>query len=492
MNRALSTFALAAVACALHACGKTVDVGPDEFLVVIAHDGDELAPGQMLAREGQKGVREHVLGPGRHVVDRFGVTIERHPMLEILPGSPSVKNGDTVVPAQLPQVGVVTALVGAPLPPGSFLADEGQRGVRRRVLTPGRYALNPYAYTVEVHDAVVVPTGSVGVVTHLDGVLSSDELAGPDQRGVQRDVLHAGVHFLNPLEYSVNHIRIGWRELSFTGKHAIQFPSSDSNTITAEMSLIWGLLPEDAPYLVKRYGSEKDVIERVIKPQVESIVRLKGSNLSSRQFMEGDARVVFQDEVTVELKAALEKKKLRVLLALVRGLEVPEAVRKPFQLARLAEEEVLTNVELEATARVNARFNTLKGEVAIAIAETKAEIQRQVAEEEQRGAAAVETLEARTKLEAKRREAASREQRMLAATTVSEAEIDAQAVLGDADAEGERRLVEALGGAGAYRVWKLAKLIPSGLAIELRAKELRYGSESSGQSSTATAAAAKS
>lgn len=474
MNRLVPGLSIAIVLSTLSSCGRTVDVGPDEFLVVITHDGEELAPGQMLARAGQKGVLEHVLGPGRHVVDRSGVTTERHPMVEILPGSPSTKHGDTVVPAQLPQVGVVTALFGEPTAPGSFLAGEGQRGVRRRVLTPGRYALNPYAYTVELHDAVVVPTGSVGVVTHLDGVLSPDELAGPDQRGVQRAVLHAGVHFLNPLEYSVNHIRIGWRELSFTGKHAIQFPSSDSNTITAEMSLIWGLLPEDAPYLVKRYGSEKDVIERVIKPQVESIVRLKGSNLSSRQFMEGDARVAFQDEVTVELKAALEKKKLRVLLALVRGLEVPEAVRKPFQLARLAEEEVLTNVELEATARVNARFNTLKGEVAIAVAETKAEIQRQVAEEEQRGAAAVETLETRTKLESKQREAQSRDRRMLATAMVSEAEADAQSMIGEADAEGERRLVDALGGAGAYRVWKLAKLIPNQLAIELRAKELRF------------------
>jgi regulator of protease activity HflC (stomatin/prohibitin superfamily) len=464
---------LAVLVCAgLAGCSRTVDVSVDEFLVVVSDVGQDLPPGRVLARAGERGVREEVLGPGRHAIDRFDEHVERHPVIEIGSGSPKVENGGKTIPATLPQVGVVTALEGEPLPPGRYLADAGQRGVRRQVLTPGRYLLNPYAFSVEVHPTTIVPTGSVGVVTHLDGELSTDELAGPDQRGVQREVLHAGLHFLNPYEYSVSNIRVGYRELTFAGNHSIQFPSSDSNSIIAEVSLIWGLLAEDAPYLLKRYGAEKDIVERVIKPQVESIVRLKGSNLSSSDFMQGDARERFQDEVTAELKAALEQKNLRVLFALVRSIEVPDAVKKPLQLARLAEEETLTNLQLEETARVTATLNTLKGEVAVVAAVAQAETKQLVADEQARGDAVIATARAQTQLEVARLEAGVHRTKTDAAFELAKATAQAERMRGEALAEAQRRLVEALGGPESYRLWRLAQVVPAELTIDWRSPEL--------------------
>ena len=49
------------------------------------------------------------------------------------------------VPAGM--MAIVTAKSGDPLPPGEILAGPGQKGVRREPLTEGRHFLNPIAYS---------------------------------------------------------------------------------------------------------------------------------------------------------------------------------------------------------------------------------------------------------------------------------------------------------------------------------------------------------
>ena len=67
------------------------------------------------------------------------------------------------------QVGIVTARVGTDLPPGQILAGPGQKGIQRQVLPPGRHRLNPYGFTVEQRPATRIEPGSVGFVTCLVG-----------------------------------------------------------------------------------------------------------------------------------------------------------------------------------------------------------------------------------------------------------------------------------------------------------------------------------
>ena len=65
---------------------------------------------------------------------------------------------------------VLTRMYGKPIPPerlaaGDFLAREGERGIVAEVLRPGKYRINPYAYTWKLEDAVEVGAGEVGVLT---------------------------------------------------------------------------------------------------------------------------------------------------------------------------------------------------------------------------------------------------------------------------------------------------------------------------------------
>ena len=126
----------------------------------------------------QVGILEAMPGPGRH----FYSPLEYETQL--------VK--DQVIPPG--KIGVLVSKIGKPLPEGTYLVDDkGYRGILRKVLTPGRYRINTYAYDVKVvdvdacaepntrvkrkaDDPTLIPPGYVGVVTNK----ASDPLTGED------------------------------------------------------------------------------------------------------------------------------------------------------------------------------------------------------------------------------------------------------------------------------------------------------------------------
>lgn len=180
-----------------------VFIGPDQMAIVIAKTGRDLEPGRILARDNEKGVRETVLGEGRYFFNPIVYEIRRFPVLSVPPG----------------KIGVVTAKVGADLPQGEFLADEGQKGIRRRVLGPGKYRINPVGYDVSVEDALNIPIGYVGIVTSLAGEPAAEgEFAVLGQKGIRRDVLQPGLYFINPREYKVDVMEVGLNQVSLLGR----------------------------------------------------------------------------------------------------------------------------------------------------------------------------------------------------------------------------------------------------------------------------------
>lgn len=474
-RRARRLLILAAVSAALLAFSvdaafrwrwKPETIGPDEVGVRHSHLGSEPTAGS----DGPV-ARAEVLGTGRHFINPLNETLERFPVVHIRAGTDSRlhEDGVTTIPGTPPEVGIVTSLVGDPLPAGEFLAQPGQRGVLKRVLTPGKYALNPHAHRVEVVPALVIHPGDVGVVTHLAGEPATTELVKSHQRGVLEDVLPPGLYYLNPREHEVTTVRIGYRELGFEDASSISFPASDGNTIKIDATVVWGIYPKDAPHVVKQFGAdEKLVIDRVIRPEAESIMRTAGSDFSSREFVEGDSRERFQQDVTAKLKGALEKKGIRVLLALIRNIEVPQSVRKPIQEAKVAEEENLTIRVATETAKVQTELNAISGAVALEATKVRTETDKLVNSELSRGAAEVSRIDAETALRVAETLAEAARIQGEARRLLGEAEAEVIALAGAAEAEGARRRVSSFGAPDAYALWRFAEGLPPDLRIELR------------------------
>lgn len=101
---------------------------------------------------------------------------------------------------------IVTSKTGDALPPGEILAAPGQKGVLRDPLCEGRHFLNPITTDWRLEKLISIPVGKVGLVTSRTGKeLPSGEILAPDQasKGVWQGVLGPGTYRLNPEGYAV-------------------------------------------------------------------------------------------------------------------------------------------------------------------------------------------------------------------------------------------------------------------------------------------------
>jgi len=430
-------------------------VGPNQMAIVTAKNGDPLEPGQILARPGQKGIQEEPLGEGRHFLNPVFYDIE-------------IIRGVVVPPGK---VAMVTSKVGNTLAEGEFIADRGQKGIWRGVLGPGKYRINPYGYQIDIVDAISIPIGYAGVITSLSGEqAASGQFAEEGQKGVRRDVLQPGLYYVNPKEYKVDVLEIGINQVSLLGRtggkvvtkarqlgqnealnelqsavlqkqeakrqdyfskrssssqmqksmqgeqvsfeagkpladiapaplaegemnltELVSFPSRDGFQISLDMTVEFELAPDSIAGIFRRYGDLPAVVDKIIMPQITSISRNKGSEYRAKDFIVGEGREKFQNDLTVSLEQTLGGKGIKVYNALIRHVEVPDQIREPIQQASIAVEQDLTNKERQNTARKQAELNTelslikQRGEQVMQEtekikAEIAADLQKQVAE----------------------------------------------------------------------------------------------------------------
>lgn len=472
--------------------------GPFPFGSATQAQEGSLARVDKSGRPLEVGILEAMPGPGRHFYSPFEYETKVVPDLIIEPGS----------------LGLVTASVGKELPPGVSLADEGYRGIRRKVLTPGRYRINPYAYKVETIDVArcvgseggvvrrkgdpfLIPAGYVGVVTN--------KVAARGQtQGIQPDVLQPGLYFLNPAEKRVDIVSVGFNQTTLVVQLAnapdgtpvqasrigrldldadpdaptpkdpvyakgkgIEFTSNDGFPIHLDFTAIWGTLPDQAPSLVRQFGDLKTVENTVILPQIEAICRLHGSKRGAVELLVGESREEFQTDTAEELERVLTAKELKLLFGLTRHIYVPAAVREPIQKANIADELKLTREQEQLTAKAQGLYIRAKAEVSSQEQLTEAETENKVAQLKAEGAKEAGEIEATTtKLRAKIEADAAR---IEARTTLILGEAEAKKVelTNKAKAERYRLYVEALGGPDSYNRYVFADKLPADLKLSV-------------------------
>ena len=403
--------------------------------VVTSKNGRELAPGEILAPDrDSKGVWKDVLGPGRYRLNPEGYDVKVMSAINIPIG----------------YVGVVTSQTGKPAAAGSF-AGPGEKGVMEKVLQPGLYYVNPRAYQVDVVEigmnqvSIVGKSGTV-VLTKAQSQSANglDELQRMTlQKQVQKRAEYVtqnadlGIvdedsarNFSNYAQSTLGSLSrapvarkvaaAGWSDrkmkvreeaampaqqranasqsqlpandsVAFGMNQFVQFPSSDGFAIMLDMTVEFELMPEKISKIFTLYGDLPAVVSKIIMPQILSISRMKGSDYKAREFIDGEGRQKFQEEMTAELVRVLGEKHILVRNAIVRHVEVPEEILAPIQSAAVAKEQDLTNKTQQDTEKRRAELNTeiakvdqLKREVeqetAKLVATVAAEMKKDVAE----------------------------------------------------------------------------------------------------------------
>lgn len=405
------------------------------------------------AEEGKIGVLAKLRGPGRHFY--CPVWWERTLVddVVIMPG----------------EVGLVTCKLGDELPSGEFLVDgnigETQyKGILRKVLHPGRYRINPYGYEVQkvqlqTFDSgnsekkagwVEIPTGYVGVVTNL----ASNNLTGA-QAGIAADVLPPGIYLINGREQNIDIVEVGYRyntiqvdirrdsdgdelvdengePIIADEDSGIQFPSSDGFSMHLDFTAIWGLMPDQAPHAIRTIGNVEAIEQKIVLPQIESILRNRGSEYKAVELLVGDDREKYQQESLEEFHRVLDAKQISLLYGLVRHVYIPEQVRKPIQMSFIADELTLTREQEQLTAKEEAKLRESEEQVTLASRTVEVDTKKQVAGRLAEGDREAETIRAETV-------------RQVAAIEKETAALEAEAerVLGEAESAGKQMAEEA-------------------------------------------------
>ncbi len=457
----------------------------------------DTAPAGSYAEEGQIGILKQMRGPGRHFYCPLWWQSDIVPDVVVHPG----------------EIAIITSKLGEKLKEGEFLVDfydengevnpDGNlgdtihKGVLRKALGPGRYRINPYGYEHEIvsrrhlqdgnqikHSGwVEIPTGYVGVETYL-----ADNPKLGKRKGVQTEVLPPGLYAVNPHERQIDIVEIGYREVSITVKKqargnrvvydesgeplavkdtGINFPSNDGFDIQLDFTAVWGVMPDQAPPIVRTFGNVEAVEQKVILPQSESICRNNGSKMGAVELLVGDTRQKFQLDTSAQFQDVLKTKNVTLLYGLVRHIYIPRDVRIPIQNGYIADELKLTREQERDTAKTEARLREAEKTVDLEAEKIRVETQKLVASVAAEG-------------ERKSREISAETERKVAAIDREIAELEAErdVVLGQANATANelqekaradkfRLAVESFGSGGAYTKWQFAEGLPDEIDLNL-------------------------
>ena len=299
-----------------------IEPGPGEIAVLIRKTGQDLPSGQILALdEGQKGIQLDVLAEGRWFKNPYSWDWEIRKITDIPAG----------------KLGVLTRLYGQELPGGQILAPEGHKGIVAKVLGPGKHRINPYAYGVQLFDAITIRPGFGGVTTSLVGqdVLANNEL--PEEarntflvqeglKGVLPGILDAGTYYLNPYMVVVTEVNLQSQRFELSGDDAISFLTLDGFTVNVEGTIEYALMRDQAALLTHQVGDMDDILKKIVLPKARGFSRIEGSKNPAKNYIAGTTRQKFQDNLEAHLIAQCQNWGVDIKSVLIRNITPPDAI----------------------------------------------------------------------------------------------------------------------------------------------------------------------
>jgi uncharacterized membrane protein YqiK len=177
--------------------------------------------------------------------------------------------------------------------PEKFISLGGRRGKQRQVLTDGTFFINRWFATVEMKPKYLIPIGYVGVVVSYYGKPGEDttgtgfrygEQVGTDERGVWKKALPPGKYALNPYAVKVEPVPtvnfvLRWIT-GVTESHkydqdlrSIELITSDGYEPLLPLSLVLHIDYERAPSVVQRFGDVKRLITQTLDPILTAFFR---------------------------------------------------------------------------------------------------------------------------------------------------------------------------------------------------------------------------
>jgi regulator of protease activity HflC (stomatin/prohibitin superfamily) len=196
------------------------------------------------------------------------------------------------------------------------------------------------------------PVRTIGIVVLLLGVFTACVVqVEAGQVGVkklfgkvQADVLSSGLHFINPL---VDVIKLDVKTQNYTmsgvqdeghrtGDDAIRVLTSDGLEVTIDLSVLYRVIPADAPKLLSETGDNYE--DKIVRPITRTRIR-DNAVYYEAVALYSTKRDEFQQRIFKTIEDDFRKRGLLLENLLVRNITLPQSVKSAIELKINAEQE---------------------------------------------------------------------------------------------------------------------------------------------------------
>lgn len=388
-----------------------------------------------LNNGGCKGIQINVIKPGTYrintkiftvrVADSIVVNTEKIGIVTALDGKP------------LPSNRVI-----APTPAGGdhkyfqdgqvFINSNGYRGTQLETLQAGEYYINPLLFNIKQSDIAEVPAGYVAVIVSSVGedlelerpesptITTTPTLNQPTitlretvlitnktERGILCEPVAPGRYNLNTVAYRValvptSAVTIKWSTeeeagdtkivgSAYTGStdkaeefykySQLRATSKDGFQLDVDVKLIIRIPPENAPFVISRFGTVNNLIEQVVHPLIDSSFRNEAGTRGAMEFIH--SRTLLQETALKKAREEFSKYHVEVQGLLIAYIKVDQAlldtqtkkqiaVQQQEQYEQEAHAQESRIAVAEKTARANKQQDIIAAKLSIDIAEDSA------------------------------------------------------------------------------------------------------------------------
>lgn len=397
---------------------RVIEVPPEKIGVVIANDGLPLPSGYIIAprpldaptmeytkvknnqyfQDGQaflnsagyRGPQLDTLQPGRYYINPLLFKVEIYDQGEVPPGYVAVLRSNVGLDLEkregepIPNVGAVgpvghetpdkqLVLVNQPVHEDAeslLILDKNKRGIWKEPIAPGKYNLNPLAFT-----AYLVPTSAVTI----------DWASGVDQR-VQHTAQAVTKSAVKQPHYDEN--VEDEKATEFFKFSQLRVTSRDGFQLEVDVRMIIRIRPQNAAFIIARFGSVKNLIEQIVHPLIDSSFRNKAGEEKAINFIM--SRTELQRSALEKAQAQFEVYHVEAQNLLIAYIKVDQALLDTQTKREIAlqqqtqyEQEALAQekrIEVQAkAANADRQPEVVAAMLSIQIEDDKAEAKRRLA-----------------------------------------------------------------------------------------------------------------
>jgi regulator of protease activity HflC (stomatin/prohibitin superfamily) len=178
---------------------------------------------------------------------------------------------------------------------------------------------------------------------------------------VQEQILGEGLHVIVPTVYSVKKLSIRVQKQESSAEAS----SKDLQDVFTDVALNWHIIPDEANAIFQQIGDEKEVVDRIIDPAVEEVLKAVMAKYTAEEIItkRGEVKAAVDDSLTLRLVTyhiAVDD------ISLVH-VHFSQRFSDAVEAKQIAEQEAKTGefLAVKAAKQADAKVNLAKGEAEV-------------------------------------------------------------------------------------------------------------------------------